>query len=85
MSVWSSATGAITVDSSEHFSLKKYTHALYDEVSLNVEYGEGTSLRTDHFYLSVCLDGEQAMDFFTKWVEGIPGKVDMIVELRMIK
>lgn len=85
MSVWSSATGTITVDNSEHFSLKKYTQSLYDEVSLSVEYGEGLELRTDNFTLNVCLSGMQAMEFFTTWVEGIPGHVDMTIELRMIK
>lgn len=88
MSVWSTATGTVTIDSSEHFSLKKYTYSIYDEIIFNVEYGEGgetSSLRTDKFYLSVCLSGQEAVDFFAKWVEGIPGKVDMVVELRMIK
>ena len=86
MSIWSSATGTITVDNSEHFSLKKYTHSLADEVTLSVQYGSDTnSLRTDKFSLSVCLDGMQAMEFFNKWMEGIPGHVDMTVELRMIK
>jgi hypothetical protein len=86
MSIWSSATGTVTVDNSEHFSLKKYTHSLYDEMTLNIEYGcELVSLRTDKFHLSVCLDGMQAMEFFNKWMEGVPGHVDMTVELRMVK
>lgn len=85
MSVWSTAQGTVTIDNSEHFSLKKYTHSLFDEVSLNIEYGPEDHLRTDKFYMSVCLDGQQAMDFFAKWVEGIPGHVDMTIELRMLK
>jgi hypothetical protein len=87
MSVWSSATGTVGVECFDHFSLKKYTLSLYDEVSINIEYGEHANdgIRTDKFTLSVCLSGQQAMDFFTKWMEGILGKVDMTVELRMIK
>lgn len=85
MSVWSSATGTITVDNAEHFSVKKYTYALYDEVIVSIEYGDEISLRTDRFKLSVCLSGMEAMEFFNKWVEGIPGHVDMIIELRMVK
>lgn len=85
MSIWSSATGTVTIDSSEHFSLKKYTHSFWEETTISVELGEGVSSRTDNFKLSVCLDGQQAVNFFSKWMLGIPGKVDMVVELRMIK
>lgn len=85
MSVWSSATGTITIDNSEHFSLKKYTYSLYDEVIVSIKYGPEISLRTDNFKLSVCLSGLEAMEFFSKWMKGIPGHVDMTVELRMIR
>lgn len=85
MSVWSSASGTITVDSSEHFSLKKYTHSIYDELTISVEYGEETKSRIDKFCLSVCLDGTQAVEFFNNWMKGIPGNVDMTIEVRMLK
>jgi len=91
MSVWSSATGTVEGDFLDHFSLKKYTKSLpWDEVTINVDYSLVDAngkypRRIDTFYLSVCAEGQQAMDFFNKWLEGIPGKVDMTVELRMIK
>ncbi len=82
MSIWSEARGTVKIKPSEHFSLKKYTKELYDEVTFSeVHLNDETRVVN----VSVCAYGQQAMDFFTKWVEGIPGKVDMIVELRMIK
>lgn len=90
MSVWSTATGTVEGDFLDHFSLKKYTQSVYDEVTISVDYGlidaNGKHpRRIDTFYLSVCADGQQAMDFFNNWMEGVPGKVDMVVELRMMK
>ena len=91
MSVWSSATGTVEGAFLDHFSLKKHTKSLgYDEVVINVDYSLVDAngkhpKRVDTFYLSVCLDGMKAMEFFSKWMEGIPGKVDMTVELRMNK
>lgn len=93
MSVWSAAKGVVEGDFLDHFSLKKYTNTFVDlgyEIIFSVDYGAQDVLgknprRIDEFYLSVCLDGQQAMDFFTKWMEGIPGHVDMTIELRMMK
>lgn len=84
MSIWSSATGIVTIESSEHFSLKKYTYCLYDEVLIDIEHGIG-SPKIDKFCLRVCLEGMNAVEFFNKWVEGIPGKVDMTFEVRVLK
>ena len=82
MSIWSEAEGTVKIPLSEHFSLKKYTHQLYDEISFYECYCED-DIRLVR--LSVCLSGVKAVEFFDKWVEGIPGHVDMIVKVRMIK
>ena len=82
MSVWSEARGTVKIKSSEHFSLKKYTKELSDEVTYAEVFLDE---ETREVNVSVCADGQQAMDFFTKWMEGIPGHVDMTIELRMLK
>lgn len=87
MSVWSSAKGTVRINLCEKFSLKKYTKSLYDEVQFNeVKYGTPINdIDVIEFELSVCLSGMGAGEFFNEWALGIPGSVDMICELRIVR
>ena len=84
MSEWSGASGTVVINNGEHFSLKKYTNSFYDEVSIDVAYNSNSPIVAT-FHIKVCLTGNAAVKFFNKWMAGIPGSVDMTIEVRMIK
>lgn len=87
MSIWSELKGTVQIHTSEHFSLKKYTNGLFDENILSIVdvVSSGDNEITYNIRLSVCLDGEYAFKALSKWVEGIPGKVDVEITVRVLK
>ena len=87
MSVWSSLEGTLIIHNREHFSVKKYTAAMFDEYTLYLT-DNLTSKDNEIAYkiqLSVCLDGDQAYRSLSYWVKGIPGRVDAEIVLRVMK
>jgi hypothetical protein len=82
MSVWSEASGTVILDKTKHFSLKKYTTAMNEETFIFISQ---ITDNIDEFSLRVCLDGDCAIKFFKDWMSGIAGKVDMTVQVRMMK
>ena len=77
MSIWSNIRGEVKVHPDKHFSIRKYTENMYEECIIKVK---GTYVE-----MCVCLDGKGMNDFIEKWISGIPGEVDLIVETRWIK
>ena len=77
MSVWTFVTGTYNVHKDKHFSLKKYTKELYDEISIQEDAGK--------FNMSFSLDGVDAAKFVENWISGIPGTVDCEAEIRFLK
>lgn len=87
MSVWSSLEGTLTIHDREHFSVKKYTAAMFDEYTIHLTDGLASKDNeiTYKIQLSVCLDGDQAYRLLSYWVKGIPGRVDAEIVVRVLK
>lgn len=83
MSVWSSVTGDVWVERNFHFSLKKYTQQFFDEVEITVYNGGSDNHQT--FSMSICKDGIDAFKSIEQWVKGIPGRVDLTSQVRILK
>jgi hypothetical protein len=87
MSVWSSLEGTLVIHPRESFSIKKYTHAMFDEHSLSI-VDRVVSKDNEIFYkieLSVCLDGDEAYRMLSYWLSGIPGRADVEIIVRKLK
>lgn len=79
MSIWCSVSGTINIKKECHFSVKKYTRDMFDEISISISPDGGK------FNMSFSLDGVEAAKFMEIWIKGIPGTVDCVAEITFIK
>ena len=78
MSIWCNVEGSVDIPRESHFSIRKYTKEMFvDEYSLHT--------LGNLVLLNAVLEGETAAKTIQKWVDGIPGKVDVTAEIRFIK
>ena len=85
MGLWATIKGEVTIHQDKHFSLRDHILTSFDEVSAPfIHHRRDNEYFVYRINFSDSIDGMNAVKKIQKFIDGIPGKVDIDTNIRWV-